>query len=151
MLFRDFVEQNKDAMQAEVGAMPGTDPAPVLTLDTPRGVMLVQLDPRSFDSRLSRIELVHGFAIPMIAEHGATQVAWSFAAWLASNSQVRPSQDPNRQEAVVVTVIDRERHEVWQGELHRNGSQAMIAGWHPWAPNEADGPLLIQPIQEALR
>lgn len=153
MNFRQFVEQTKDAVHAIAGDVGGERTlTPMLHLESEAGVHLMPVDPRFFDSIETRQRLVQGFVIPLVREHAAFRVAWTFEAWATARDGVRASEADDRHELVVGTFIDRERVEVWQARIHRPPAGVPFVGqWEAWEPEATDGPLLITPIQEAMR
>ena len=89
----------------------------------------------------------------MIVERGAFHVAWTFEAWPTTRGdEMRACEDPERIELVIGTFVDRERAEVWQARIDRPPAGAgYLGGWEPWEVAATNGPLLIDPIQEAMR
>lgn len=157
MIFRDFVEQVKDATEmAAAGLHGGRDLTPFLHADTPEGVVIAALDYMAFTSRAGQIALVHEFVIPLVLERKVSKVAWSFTGDMTELPEV-PQGIPFEEAMVetthvlVATFLDAERSELWHARLRQNDSRAIVDDWRPWTPNATDGPILIQPIQEAMR
>ena len=146
MRFRDFVEDTKDAVHAIAGGLAGGRPlTPMLHFESgDNGVQIQAVDHRFFLSTGGRQRLIEGFVIPLVREHRADKVAWTFTADV--------TDERGTYEAVVGAFIDAERHEVWAARLHRPPAGLPFVGdWHPSPPDTTDGPLLIRPIQEAMR
>jgi hypothetical protein len=160
LTFRQFVEQTKDAVHtlvtsahADVEDDDERALTPMLHIENEDGVTITGVDPRFFDSLDARVRLVKGFVVPTVVERRAKHVAWTFEAWATTRgSEMRASENPDRIELVIGTFIDAERAEVWQAQLHRPpAGRAFVGDWQPWEPAATDGPLLITPIQEAMR
>lgn len=154
MIFRDFVEQTKDALYALASQLEGErDLTPMLHFESEDGIASVVLDPGFFESAQSRRLFVHQFVIPLLHEHGARKVAWTFCAWSSPLHGVAPSIHPERRELLMATFIDAERHEIWRAPIVRTGgpdAPVLIGAWTAGPASESSGPLLT-PIQEALR
>jgi hypothetical protein len=138
VIFRDFVEETKDAVRELAGGTRGDrDITPMVHLETEEtGRELVAVDPLFFTEESGVENLVEGFLIPLIQERMAIKVAWTFTSATTTD---------NLRMAVAV-VIDRERHETWLAPLFPEG----IGEWLGIGPNSTYG-LLVGPIQEALR
>jgi hypothetical protein len=136
MIFRDFVEETKDAVRELAGGTRGDrDITPMVHLETEdTGRELIAVDAQFFIKPGGAEELIEGFVIPLIQERMATKIAWTFTA-VADDLRI-----------VVAVVIDRERHETWLAPLFPEG----VGEWLGIGPNSTYG-LLVGPIQEALR
>ena len=152
MIFRDFVEQTKDAIHTLAGGLEAQRPlTPMLHLESAGTVEIFAVDGRYFESPGSKQRLVEAFVIPLVRDHQATKVAWTFSASIREVPWSSLASD-EPYEAVMATFIDRERSEVWAARVHRPPAGVPFVGdWQAGIPNQAEGPLLIQPIQEALR
>ncbi len=82
MRFRDFVEETKDAVHAIAGGLAGGRPlTPMLHFESgDNGVQIQAVDHRFFVSPGGRQRLIEGFVIPLVREHRADKVAWTFTA-----------------------------------------------------------------------
>jgi hypothetical protein len=136
VIFRDFVEETKDAVSALAGGARGDrDITPMVHLETEAsGRELVAVDPLFFTKDDGIEELLEAFVIPLIQERMATKVAWTFTS---EYEGVR---------MVVAVAIDSERHETWLAPLFPEG----VGDWLGIGPSSTYG-LLVGPIQEALR
>lgn len=144
MNFRDFTEEVKDAIEALAAGVRGERPlTPMVHLESEDGVHALGVEAAFFESVQSRVLLVQGFVVPLIAERKARIVAWTFSGERTVNGDTF--------EVVVATVIDRERAEVWVARVGRVEERLVVGGWQPWQVDQADAPLLIDPVQEALR
>jgi hypothetical protein len=144
MTYRDFVEEVKDAAEALVAGAGSRPVTPMLHLKSHDGVYLVAVEPEFFTTVETRRRLVWQYVVPLLQERKADAVAWTFTAL----ERYEPTE--TQRNVVCVTVIDRERYEVWLASILRAADRTFTAGWRAWAPNEQDG-LLLTPIQEALR
>jgi hypothetical protein len=136
VIFRDFVEETKDAVRELAGGTRGDrDITPMVHLETEEtGRELVAVDPLFFTEPGGTEDLIEGFVIPLIQERMAIKVAWTFTT----------TADGLRM--VVAVAVDRERHETWLAPLFPEG----VGEWLGIGPNSTYG-LLVGPIQEALR
>jgi hypothetical protein len=74
-------------------------------------------------------------------------------AWLTKSTEAElpllpPSQDPARVEAVVLTVADAQRHEVWLAEIRRRSSAPPTLGH--WERTTPVAGLLVEPLLQAI-
>jgi hypothetical protein len=136
VIFRDFVEETKDAVRALAGGTRGDrDITPMVHLETEAsGRELVAVDAQFFAEPGGTEVLIEALVIPLIQERMATKVAWTFTT----------AADDLRM--VVAVIVDRERHETWLAPLFPEG----VGDWLGIGPNSTYG-LLVGPIQEALR
>jgi hypothetical protein len=152
MRFRDFVEQTKDAVHTIAGELAGGRPlTPMLHFESPdSGVQIQAVDHRFFQSLDDRRDLVAGFVVPLVRERGTDKIAWTFTGD-ALTAYV--DREDDRYEVVVATFVDAEHDETWVARLHRPPAGLPYVGeWRAWAADvDQEGPLLITPIQEAMR
>lgn len=152
MIFRDFVEQVKDATETSAaGLHGGRDLTPMLHAKTPEGIVIAVIDHLAFASRAAQVEMVHGFVVPLVRERQVDALAWTFTGDMTDVEGLGEDRLLDVVHVLVGVFIDRERSELWHARLRQNDSRAIVDDWRPWPPNGTDGPLLIQPIQEAMR
>lgn len=149
MLFRDFVEQIKDAAEVIAGNIRGgRDLTPMLHFDSghqPGGVASIALEPAFFASAESRAKLVEHIAVPLIEARQPQQVAWTFTGTIGE------LESDASEEVLAAVVVDRERHEAWHAQmLRRDDAPPAIGGWRQLPANQQAG-FLVTPIQNALR
>jgi hypothetical protein len=151
---------------------PEGDVTPRVYLYRPDGKALHvhDLEFRWFASRESKDLLVKGIITTLIELGGVTLVAFQTTVYhtvldnptdeqLAAYRESRlppgvlqPTQDPRREEAVIVTVFDAEIREGWMRPISRDPRRPpTFGGWrHPKALGMLDG-AMVNPIAEALR
>jgi len=144
MIYRQFVEQVKDAAIAGVQSLRGQrDLTPFLHLESGGSVMAFPIDPGFFEDEESQARLGH-VAQGLITTYSAEKVAWTFTGIEVSAE--------GEQAIVCADVLDREREELWTAPLIRGVQEhdmPALGGWTLTA-NEGTG-FLVDPIQEALR
>jgi hypothetical protein len=147
MIFRSFVEQTKDAVHSLAGGLAGGRPlSPMLHMDSATGVGIYGIDARFFTEPDGRSRLIHGFVLPLIREHRASKVAWTYTGEWSYYHAERVDG-----ELVVANFVDPERSELWTAEIHRPPAGVPFVGdWQFSGPDEHVGPF-IRPIQEAMR
>lgn len=136
MSFREFVNDTLDALEATAANARNRDLTPMVHLELPDGRReIVAVDHRFFTEDGGVEQLVAGFVVPLIQQHDAIKVAWTFTS--SFNESTR---------AVTAIVIDREVSEVWAAFL----DDRSVGEWNNLGTNTTQG-LLIEPVQEALR
>lgn len=87
----------------------------------------------------------------LLRQHGAWAFALIVSSWVVRGELaegVRPSEDPRRVEAVVVTVCDRTAHEAWIAAIERRSQEPPRLG--EWQRATALGGLLVEPLRRVL-
>lgn len=144
MIYRQFVEQVKDAAIAGAAGLRGTrDLTPFLHLESGGSVIVFPIDPGFFEDEESRERLVH-VVVGLVTTYSADKAAWTFTGQAVSEDGVEP--------IVCADVLDREREELWTAPIVRGEDPhdvPVLGGWSLTA-NEGAG-FLVDPIQEALR
>lgn len=147
MIFREFVEETKDAVAMLAGGVSGgRDITPMVHLETEVGRELVAVDPQFFEVDGGTEQLVGRFIVPMIQERMAMKVAWTFTSALRAKPQFDPPPEAEPARMVTAVVIDGERTEAWLAPLF----DGRVGEWLLLPPNNIHG-LLVGPVQEALR
>lgn len=88
-----------------------------------------------------------------IRSHKGRVVATVTSVWMSGNAGERPSLQPDRTEAVVVSVFSRMATESWVAKIDRDGTSPPTLGeWENWSAQgwSADGPM-FDSIERALR
>lgn len=150
-------------------ADPEDDWAPVMMTATPRGesfdAYTFGFDGNLLASDQTKDVLVDHMMVPLIQGTGAKLVATVFSTWMLKAMPIedlvdgeyvgpRPSQSPNRIEAVVVTVIAPKRMISRNAEIIRDGvNPPTLSEWEQWDDGEAGAILtgrFAEPLQNAL-
>jgi hypothetical protein len=144
MIYRQFVEQVKDAALAGAQGLRGSrDLTPFLHLESGGSVFAFPIDPGFFEDEESRARLVH-VVQGLVTTYSADKVAWTFTG-------IGITAD-GTETIVCADILDREREELWSAPLVRGRNpddMPALGGWSLTA-NEGAG-FLVDPIQEALR
>lgn len=106
----------------------------------------------------SKDELVDKVMLPAIDGVGAKTIATMFSAWMSVlpedtkiEEMVRPSEDPDRVEAIVLTVMDSFKIKTWVVEIDRaDGCPPALKEWNEMPVNGFSG-RFVDDVQEALR
>lgn len=172
--FRQLADRAKrdiDRAQRKI-TDPEGDIEPMVYLYRPADQMLHahEIPRRFFSSRESKDALVHGVIRTLIDLGGVTLVALQTTAYVTTTrideltdeqraafdrlelpaGFVQPSQDPRREEAVLLAVFDAEIREGWFKLITRRpGRQPAYGNWRA-EPVTIDG-MIINPIADALR
>ena len=106
----------------------------------------------------SKDELVEKVMLPAIDGVGAKTIATIFSAWMSVLPEdtkieeiIRPSEDPDRVEAIVLTVMDSFKIKSWVAEIDRaDGFPPALKEWNEMPVNAFSG-RFVDDVQEALR
>lgn len=153
-LLREAVGRIADAFDE-----PDDDIVPVMSLvpESGENVMLA-LDYKWMENDETKDRLVTNVMVPAITGVGAKTVGTVFSVWTAQPEQYqdwqdmpRPSEHPNRQEAVLVTVMDSFNVRTWMIPIIRpEGEVPTLGDWRELPMNAFSG-RFVEDIQGALR
>lgn len=138
---------------------PDDDFMPVMSLVPEEGEnVMLALDNQWFENEDTKDRLVDSVMVPAITGIGAKTVATVFSVWYAKTEpdqdwedMPRPSEHPNRQEAVLVTVMDSFNIRTWIINIVRpDGEIPTLAEWEELGVNAFSG-RFIEDVQAALR
>lgn len=138
---------------------PEDDFIPVLSLAPQDGQnIMLALDGRWLESDETKDRLVKTVMLPAIEGVGAKIVATVFSAWQASVSAdtpiedvPRPSEAENREEVVLLTVMDSFSVKTWMNTIERDDENPpTLKGWQEMPANAFSG-RFIDSLQQALR
>ena len=159
--YRAFADQVKSAVNTiqQKFTDPEDDFIPIVQFSNGEDVSITPIPGEMLNSEEAK-NILMGTVIPEVAKKtGTTMVATVFSAWTATYDKdtqpedegfVPPSENENRQEMVVVTVIDRERAEVHTAFILRDGEHPPgLTDWEVYT-DQIEG-RMVEPIQEALR
>jgi hypothetical protein len=172
MTYRQFVDASLNAVR-NVGKSftgPDDDWAPMALLDGPHGIVPAALSMEFFASDATKDALVCEHLPALIRSTQTRKLALVLSAWMSVvprspevdaaldegryPSRVRPSQDPNRQEIVSVSVYDAERAECHIARILRDGQgPPRLAKWSEAhiGPDELGGRFVDSRLLDALR
>jgi len=144
---------------------PGEDWLPVMMLLTPGGGVLVRMDPRFLNTDAGKDRLVAKLSQLIRREHATAYAlitsGWRSCAWSGSvracallSGQLRPADDPQRQEIVGAHLVDDVHAEYWNARVYREHEPPPHLGsWERFDDNDpftkATGRFII-PLREAL-
>jgi hypothetical protein len=153
-LLRDSVEKIADDFDEHED-----DIVPVLSLvpESGENVMLA-LDYQWMENEQTKDRLVSSVMIPAITGVGAKTVGTVFSVWMAAPDEgqdpgdmPRPSEHPNRKEAVLVTVMDSFNVRTWFIPINRpDGEIPTLGDWEELPMNAFSG-RFVEDVQAALR
>ena len=153
-LLRDAVGRIADAFDE-----PDDDIVPVMSLvpESGENVMLA-LDYKWMESEETKDSLVANVMLPAITGVGAKTVGTVFSVWTAQPEEgqdwedmPRPSEHPDRQEAVLVTVMDSFNVRTWMVPLVRHDESVPTLGEWKELPMNAFSGRFVEDVQGALR
>lgn len=138
---------------------PDDDFVPVMSLvpESGENVMLA-FDGQWMQDDSTKDRLVETVMVPAITGVGAKTIGTVFSVWLARpkkgesyEDMPRPSEHPDREEAVIVTVMDSFNVKTWMVPLNRpEGQMPSIGDWEELPVNAFSG-RFIEDVQSALR
>ena len=138
---------------------PKDDFIPVLSLMPQDGQnIMLALDGRWLENDETKNRLVKTVMLPAIEGVGAKTVATVFSAWSAGvpegtdiEDMPRPSEAENKQEVVVLTVMDSFNVKTWMNVIQRTDEEPpTLKGWEELPVNTFTG-RFVETLQEALR
>jgi len=138
---------------------PDDDWIPVMSLAPQEGEnVMLAFDGRWLDTDESKDRLVDRIMVPAVNGVGAKTVATVFSAWQSlvaagttEDEFVRPSEAENRQEIVLLTVMDSFNVRTWTAEITRtDDSPPVLSDWVEMDKGTLGG-RFVGAIQEALR
>lgn len=157
----DLSEILREAVEriAENFDEPDDDFVPVMSLvpESGENVMLA-LDYKWMQDDKTKDSLVKTVMIPAITGVGAKTVGTVFSVWTARpekgqsyEDMPRPSEHPDREEAVIITVMDSFNVRTWMIPLNRHeGAVPTIGEWSELPANGFSG-RFVEDVQSALR
>lgn len=154
VMMRESVENIRDQFDD-----PQDDFIPVLSLLPQDGQnVMLALDGRWLENDDTKNRLVKTIMIPAIEGVGAKTVATVFSAWQASvpedtdiEDMPRPSEAENKEEVVLLTVMDSFTVKTWMNIIERSeDSPPTLKGWEELPMNAFSG-RFIDSLQQALR
>lgn len=154
----DIMRESIEAIQNNFDD-PEDDFIPVLSLLPQDGQnVMLALDGRWLENDSTKDRLVKTVMVPAIAGVGAKTVATVFSAWSASipegmelEDMPRPSEAENRQETVVLTVMDSFNVKTWMNNIYRDGENPPTLGDWKELPTGAFTGRFVESLQTALR
>jgi len=131
---------------------PEDDWVPVLLVEGSRGRTIVGLS-TLFSSEPAKAFAAQQLMPALLRLEEASGFALVFTAWMTTNEKAEPlllppSQDPDRVEAVVVTIADTTEHEVWVAPIERHSDETPTLG--PWERIPAVSGPLVDPLLRAI-
>lgn len=138
---------------------PEDDFIPVLSLLPQDGQnIMLALDGRWLENNQTKDRLIKTVMLPAIEGVGAKTVATVFSAWQASvpegtdiEDMPRPSEAENKQEVVLLTVMDSFNIKTWMNNIYRDGENPpTLEGWKELPVNAFSG-RFVDDLQTALR
>jgi hypothetical protein len=153
-MMRDSVEN----VQAQFDD-PEDDWVPVMSLVPQEGQnVMLALDGRWLKNDSTKRRLVKNVMTPAVSGVGAKLVATVFSAYhvevpkgMPVEEMIRPSEAEERDEVVMLTVMDSFNVKTWMAIVRRTAdSPPELGNWEEIPANSTSG-LFIEEIQEALR
>lgn len=138
---------------------PDDDFVPVLSLVPQDGQnIMLALDGRWLENDETKNRLVKTVMLPAIEGVGAKTVATVFSAWQARvpegtkiEDMPRPRDAENREEVVILTVMDSFNVKTWMNVIDRDENKPpTLKGWKEMPTNAFTG-RFVDSLQEALR
>jgi len=173
MTFREFVEKVQTAEEEDFARRLGADndPFPRLLLEREGRVSIL-----AFDGRMTATEegknAMTAAGLQAVIANRAEKVAFAHIVWMlleqadveaSQAGGLMPSENPNRVEAHILTVLDRERVETYIARVERLGEEKR-GHLRPWNEDFGGAALVddaatdtyvdsrfINPIKEALK
>jgi hypothetical protein len=158
--FDGFVEWAKSAV-VTVGQSftePDDDWMPTALVQNADSIVVAGLDPSFFGSTEAKDNLADEVLPALLRKYEAQRVALVMSSWMVSGKSedvdmsVRPSENPNRVEVVVVTVIDRDNAGMYVAEILRGKEPPILGEWDAHLA-EGDGMIdgrFVEPVRRAL-
>jgi hypothetical protein len=131
---------------------PGDDWVPVLLIEGRDGRTVVGLSDL-FSSEPAKTFASQELMPAVLRQEQAQMFGLVTTAWVAKSEPgepllLPPSQDPDRMEAVVLTVADATQHEVWVAPIERRSDAPPALA--PWERLTAVSGPLVEPLLQAI-
>jgi hypothetical protein len=131
---------------------PGDDWMPVLLIEGREGRAVVGLSDL-LSSEPAKTFAAEELMPALLRQEHARMFGLVITAWVTASEQAEPlllppSQDPDRFEAVVASVADAARHEVWVAPIERRADAPPALG--QWERLRAASAQLVEPLLRAI-